>query len=90
LAELEGEEGEALWGYLCKQWDTENNADANPGRKLLRYNFFMLQADVLPNMGFSATRKRLVQSYECVKELVENDEEIEAESFADSEDRGEL
>ena len=72
LAELEGEDGEALWGYLCTEWDRENNAVANPGRKLLRYNFFMLQADVLPNMGFSATRKRLVQSYECVEEPVDD------------------
>ena len=41
-------------------------SDDNTGRKLLRYNFFMLQADVLPNMGFSSTRKRLVYSHECV------------------------
>jgi hypothetical protein len=71
LAELDGEDGEALWSYLCQQWDEENgvtNGDAeNAGRKLLRYNFFMLQADVLPNMGFSATRKRLIQSYDCTK-----------------------
>jgi hypothetical protein len=66
LAELEGEDAEALWGYLCKQWDEENHIDDNPGRKLLRYNFFMLQADVLPNMAFSSTRKRLVHTYECV------------------------
>ena len=66
LAELEGEDAEALWGYLCKQWDTENKVDANPERKLLRYNFFMLQADVLPNMGFSSTRKRLIHAHECV------------------------
>lgn len=26
----------------------------------------MLQADVLPNMGFSATRKRLVHSHDCL------------------------
>lgn len=67
LAELEGEDAEALWGYLCKEWDRENNVseDANQGRKLLRFNFFMLQADVLPNMGFSSTRKRLVYSHEC-------------------------
>jgi hypothetical protein len=65
LADLEGEDAEALWSYLCRQWDYENNAEQNPGRKLLRYNFFMLQADVLPNMGFSSTRKRLVHSYEC-------------------------
>jgi hypothetical protein len=66
LADLEGAEADALWGYLCDEWDRENDADNNPGRKLLRYNFFMLQADVLPNMGFSSTRKRLIQSYECL------------------------
>ncbi len=71
LAELDGEDGEALWSYLCKQWDRENDVENNPGRKLLRYNFFMLQSDVLPNMGFSPTRKRLVHSYECVKEEVD-------------------
>jgi hypothetical protein len=65
LAELEGEEGEALWSYLCRQWDSENDVANNQGRKLLRYNFFMLQADVLPNMGFTATRKRLIKAYEC-------------------------
>jgi len=65
LAELEGEDAEALWGYLCKQWDRENNVEQNPGRQLVKFNFFMLQADVLPNMGFSATRKRLVYSHEC-------------------------
>lgn len=78
LAELEDEDADALWNYLCKQWDYENNADQNPGRKLLRYNFFMLQADVLPNMGFSSTRKRLVHSYDCVHE------EMEQLEFSDS------
>jgi hypothetical protein len=66
LAGLEGEDGDVLWRYLCQEWDRENDADLLTGRKLLRYNFFMLQADVLPNMGFSATRKRLIKSYECV------------------------
>lgn len=68
LAGLEGEEAEALWDYLCEEWDRENGVseDKNQGRKLLRFNFFMLQADVLPNMGFSSTRKRLVHSHECV------------------------
>lgn len=70
LAGLEGDDADALWSYLCKQWDRENDAAKNPGRKLLYYNFFMLQADVLPNMGFSSTRKRLVHSYECVKDHV--------------------
>ncbi len=70
LAELDGEDGEALWSYLCKQWDEENEVTKNEEsaeRRLLRYNFFMLQADVLPNMGFSSTRKRLIKSYDCTK-----------------------
>jgi hypothetical protein len=66
LAELKGEDGEVLWGYLCKQWDRENQADRFPERKLIKFNFFMLQADVLPNMGFSATRKRLIHSHDCL------------------------
>ena len=69
LAELDGDDGEALWSYLCRQWDDKNgvNEEGNDGsRKLLRYNFFMLQADVLPNMGFSATRKRLMHSHDCL------------------------
>jgi len=77
LAELEGEEGEVLWEYLCTQWNQEhgvwlmngsssgNDTAGGAGRRLLRFNFFMLQADVLPNMGFSATRKRLIHSHEC-------------------------
>lgn len=66
LAELKGEEGFALWNYLCQEWDREHEVHkGNPGLKLLRFNFFMLQADVLPNMGFSATRKRLIQEFEC-------------------------
>ena len=32
---------------------------------MVRFKFFMLQADVLPNMGFSATRKRLIKEYNC-------------------------
>jgi len=68
LAELDGEEGDALWSYLCRQWDTENCVDkGNEGKKLLRYNFFMLQADVLPDMEFSPTRKRLIHSHDCTK-----------------------
>mmetsp|Transcript_413 Transcript_413/g.1040 ORF Transcript_413/g.1040 Transcript_413/m.1040 type:complete len:555 (-) Transcript_413:119-1783(-) len=67
LADLEGEDAEALWGYLCQEWDSMNGVSENnnQGRKLLRFNFFMLQADVLPNMAFSSTRKRLVHSHEC-------------------------
>ena len=54
LAELKGEDAEALWEYLCQQWNRENNVteETNQGRKLLRYNFFMLQSSVLPKMGF--------------------------------------
>jgi hypothetical protein len=66
LAGLEGEDADALWGYLCKEWDRENNIELYPGRQLVKYNFFMLQADVLPEMAFSATRKRLVHSHNCV------------------------
>lgn len=81
LAELEGEEGEALWSYLCRQWDYENDVyNGNKGRKLLRYNFFMLQADVLPNMGFTATRKRLIHSHDCTK----NDSQTPFESSSNN------
>lgn len=75
LAELEGESGEALWSYLCRQWDSNNLADSdNPGRKLVRFKFFMLQADVLPEMGFSATRKRLIKEYNCSRVEAHGDE----------------
>ena len=70
LAELTGEDGEILWNYLCRQWDDEHRVNDgsgdNKGKQLLRFNFFMLQADVLPNMGFSATRKRLIHSHDCL------------------------
>ena len=68
-SELDGEDGDALWSYLCRQWDRENDVEHNPGRKLLRFNFFMLQSDVLPEMAFSGTRKRLVHSFECVTQV---------------------
>jgi hypothetical protein len=68
----------------------------HPGRKLLQFNFFMLQADVLPNMGLSATRKRLVQPYECVhtepEEIAPEEEDVD-ETEADiggNEERDEL
>lgn len=72
LANLDGEEGEVLWQYLCDEWDRENRVDKNPGRQLLKYNFFMLQADVLSEMHFSETRKRLVKSYDCLLPLGES------------------
>jgi hypothetical protein len=40
----------------------------------------MLQADVLPNMGFSATRKRLVYEYNCTASFDETEQEQEEES----------
>lgn len=85
LAGLEGEDEEALWSYLCRQWDYENEADKNPGRKLIKFNFFMLQSDVLPNMGFSATRKRLMQSYECVTSDLESELPFESEDKKEGE-----
>ena len=75
LAGLEGEDAEALWSYLCREWDRENHVDLNTGRKLVRYNFFMLQADVLPNMSFSPTRKRLIQEYECIRSASTDEDE---------------
>ena len=90
MAELDGDDGEALWSYLCRQWDDENgvNEEGNDGsRKLLRYNFFMLQADVLPNMGFSATRKRLMHSHDCMSNdnfVVKEDESGVDFDFASS------
>ena len=68
LAGLDGEDGDALWSYLCREWDKEHNVNeaGRRGKRLLKYNFFMLQADVLPNMGFSATRKRLIHQHDCL------------------------
>jgi hypothetical protein len=68
LAGLEGEDGDRLWRYLCDEWDREHHVPENPGQQLMKYNFFMLQADVLPEMRFSATRKRLIKAYNCVQE----------------------
>jgi hypothetical protein len=96
LADLEGEDAEALWGYLCKQWDKENNSIDNPGRKLEKFNFFMLQAEVLPNMGFSATKKRLFYSHECASnetsrnELDDKEDKGATKTTVSSENFGEL
>mmetsp|Transcript_5295 Transcript_5295/g.7723 ORF Transcript_5295/g.7723 Transcript_5295/m.7723 type:complete len:513 (-) Transcript_5295:73-1611(-) len=90
LAELEGEDGEVLWSYLCRQWDEENRVHeaGNEGKKLLKFNFFMLQADVKPNMGFSATRKRLIHSHDCLSKsnFVEEDDGNETFDFAKGEE----
>ena len=58
---VDSDDYHALWGYLCKEWDMKHT----PEQQLVKYNFFMLQADVLPNMQFSATRKRLIVTYDC-------------------------
>jgi len=91
LAELKGEDGEVLWSYLCRQWDEENRVyeAGNEGKKLLKFNFFMLQADVKPNMGFSATRKRLIHAHDCLSDtnFVEKDDGNETFDFMK---RGEL
>lgn len=86
LAGLDGEDGETLWAYLCKQWDEENGVNNGmDGKKLLRFNFFMLQADVLPNMGFSATRKRLIHSHDCLSDSNFAREKSEGFKFSDGE-----
>jgi len=62
LADFESDEEKFLtWNYLCKQWNMEHASDYS----LQKFNFFMLQADTLPNMGFSSTRKRLIHSHVC-------------------------
>ena len=63
LAGLQGADAEALWSYLCREWNREH---PTPEQELVKFNFFMLQADVLPSMGFGPTRKRLIQTYECI------------------------
>jgi hypothetical protein len=45
----------------------------------------MLQADVLPNMGFSSTRKRLVHAYEC---LTDHEESMDNIDGMDNKDGG--
>jgi hypothetical protein len=67
LAGIEGEEGDVLWRYLCDEWNREHDVSHHPETELQEFNFFMLQADVLPNMGFSTTRKRLIKSFQCVE-----------------------
>jgi hypothetical protein len=72
LAGIEGDEGDVLWGYLCDEWNREHDASHHPETKLQEFNFFMLQANVLPNMGFSTTRKRLIKSIQCGVEGIDD------------------
>jgi len=84
LAGLEGEDGDVLWKYLCREWDKEHDVDGlNHGKKLVKFNFFMLQADVLPEMQFSATRKRLVKSFNCVSNVEEPVGENDSQNWED-------
>lgn len=71
LAGIDGEEGNVLWGYLCDEWNRQHH-----DMELEEFNFFMLQADVLPNMGFSVTRKRLIRSFKCVDDGAVDDESL--------------
>ena len=69
------EDSNALWSYLCYKCNmllypiTKNGT--NP-KELLPYKFYMLQADVVPNLAFSPTRKRLIQSYHCKRKDKKN------------------
>jgi len=67
-----------LWQYLCNEW---NYFHEEENKRLLRFNFFMLQADVLPNIHFTSTRKRLIYSHVCenssIQENVQQSEEEE-------------
>jgi hypothetical protein len=75
----DSDEYHALWGYLCREWDTKHKVDdQNPGRRLLRYNFFMLQANILPAMQFTETRKRLITSYDCSHAYMSSSEKVMA------------
>jgi hypothetical protein len=70
LVELGGEDRDASWSSLCQQSDNEENGNVpgNGGKRVLRYNFFMPHADVLPDMRFLATRKRLAHSHNCLSD----------------------
>lgn len=64
-----------LWRYLCAEW----NRGAPYGRRALRFNFFLLSADLLlegeserergggdgSGVAFGPPRKRLLAAYEC-------------------------
>lgn len=86
LAELTGRNADALWGYLCREWNLEHPDQP----QLVRYNFFMLQADVLPNMTFGPTRKRLIHAHECEPPVVAVSavSSLEYQGDVDAENRG--
>lgn len=52
-----------VWTYLCTEWNTRQP----PSARVLRYSFFMLQADIEPGLSYSAVRKRLIHSHECLQ-----------------------
>jgi len=83
LAEFRDDAGDdALWSYLCREWNTRQTNNNDTTKQLLRFKFYMLQADVLPNMGFSSTRKRLIRSYDCREQ--QQCAESESSSFLSS------
>jgi hypothetical protein len=53
-----------LWDFLCREWN-DDMRHSRGDDKLLRFNFFMLSADILPNLQYGETRKRLIISHEC-------------------------
>ena len=58
---LDGQFHHRVWTYLCTEWNTRQP----PSARVVRYSFFMLQADIEPGLSYSAVRKRLIHSHEC-------------------------
>jgi hypothetical protein len=50
-----------LWTYLCDEWNRQHT----PEERVERYHFYMLKADILPDMSYSAPVKRLIVSHYC-------------------------
>lgn len=76
-------EKHALWQYLCTEWNTKNDDE------LLKFNFFMLQADVLPEMEFGPTIKRKIIEWDCWHgiEVVESEVEEKKNKDKDKEEK---
>lgn len=58
---IDGAFRDRMWNYLCKEW----NANHSDDEKVLKYSFFMLQADILPDLQYTDVRKRLIHSHVC-------------------------
>ena len=52
---------ERAWAYLCDAWNKANP----PSARVLRYNFWMLRADIKPDLQYGAVTKRLIRAQEC-------------------------